>query len=87
MKQYMEQLLEETNPERANELRILDNEILERENALKLTKEETEKERKIQDNLLKDVRNFNGTAGDSVPNKTTNNHGNSGKTPVKHNKR
>ena len=85
MKQYMEQLLEETNPERANELRILDNEILERENALKLTKEETEKERKIQDNLLKDVRNFNGT---DVPNKTTtNNHGNTGKTPVKHNKR
>ena len=55
----MEQLLEETDPQRAEELRLIDREINEREKAVKSVRDEIEQERKMQDATLKDVRHFN----------------------------
>ena len=55
---YMEQLLEETTPVKAGELRLLDKEILEREGLLKSGRDEVDKERRAQDIMLKDARSF-----------------------------
>ena len=56
---YMEQLLEETSPQRAEELRLINSEIIEREKVVKATREEVELERRTQDATLKDIRHFN----------------------------
>lgn len=55
----MEQLLEETSPQRAEELRLINSEMIEREKALKAAREEIEYERRTQDATLKDIRHFN----------------------------
>ena len=60
---YLEQLIEETTPEKAEELRLLDKEILERENTLKVGRDEIDKERRMQDAMLKDARSFQGAGG------------------------
>ena len=65
----MEQLLEEASPEKADELRLLNKEILERENAMKNSRDEIDKERKMQDAMLKDARSFQ--AGGAEQGETT----------------
>jgi hypothetical protein len=52
-------VVEGTDPHRAEELRLIDNEINERRKAVKNVRDEIEQERKTQDATLKDVRHFN----------------------------
>ena len=51
-------MLVEATPERAEELRLIHREVLEREAGIKSVKEEVERERKTQDALLKDTKSF-----------------------------
>jgi hypothetical protein len=71
VQKYVDQVQEELTSEQADVLRDVDDKVAKKEDQLKKLKEELVQERKLQENLLRDMRVF----GDQNNNNSTNNNG------------
>ena len=72
VRKYMDQVLEEVEEIQADSLRRVDNDVINKETALRLLKEEVDKERRIQEGILRDLKQMsinetNSTSTGKVP--------------------
>ena len=58
VRKYMDQVLEEVEETQADNLRRIDNDVIGKETALRMLKEEVEKERKVQEAILRDLKHL-----------------------------